>query len=49
MHPRRFGISGVKLSNNHHTTLPLLFSALTPVFGPLLRSLLLSHGASIPR
>jgi hypothetical protein len=39
----RFGISGVELCDDHHTALPLLFSALTPMLGPLLRLLLSGH------
>jgi hypothetical protein len=35
---RRLGVSGVEFCDDH-TRLPLLFIALPPVFGPLLRSL----------
>jgi hypothetical protein len=30
----RFGVSGVEFCDDHHTALPLLFSALTPMLGP---------------
>jgi hypothetical protein len=33
----RFGVSGVELCDDHHTLPPLLFSALTPMLGPLSR------------
>jgi hypothetical protein len=35
---RRLGVSGVEFCDDHHTRLPLLFIALPPVFGSLLRS-----------
>jgi hypothetical protein len=34
---RGFGVSSVELCDDHHTLPPLLFSALTPILGPLLR------------
>jgi hypothetical protein len=39
----RLGVSGVEFRDNHHTLSPFLFSALTPVLGPLFCSLLPSH------
>jgi hypothetical protein len=40
---RRLGISGVELCDDHYTLPPLLFIALPPVLGALLRALLPGH------
>jgi hypothetical protein len=37
------GVSGVELCDDHHTLPPLLFIALPPVLGALLRALLPGH------
>src|SRR5262245_28228187 len=45
----RIRVTGVELGDDHYTLPPLLFVALPSVLGPLLRSLLLSHGAPTPK
>jgi len=44
----QFKISGVEFCDDHHTLSSFLFSALTPVLGPLLRLLLPGHLHEFP-
>jgi hypothetical protein len=46
---RRLGICGVEFCDDHHTLPPLLFLALPPMFGPLLRLLFPGHDPLILR
>jgi hypothetical protein len=39
----RFGVSGVELSDDHHTLPPLVFLVLTPMLSPLLCLLFPGH------